>query len=56
MYIKKTLRITSENKKQSYRPAYLFDDVLKASADKVKEIIEREEREQQLDKLSYGGN
>lgn len=36
------------------RPAYFFDDILKESADKVKKIIEKEEREQQ--KVSYGHN
>lgn len=54
--MKNKLKNTSQNKEKSYRPAYLFDDVLKASADKVKEIIEREEREQQLDNMSYGRN
>jgi hypothetical protein len=38
------------------RPAYLFDDALKASIKKVKEIIEREEREQNKEGISYGRN
>lgn len=54
--MKKIFKNTSQKKRKSYRPAYLFDDILKASADKVKEIIEREEKEQQLDNMSYGRN
>jgi len=46
----------NQKSNKSFRPAYHFDDTLRALTEDVRKIIEKEEREQNQTELSYGAN
>jgi len=49
----KSSKQVNQNSKKGYRPAYHFDDALKALTEDVRKIIEKEEKEQNQMELSY---